>query len=65
MAQIIEFKKRQVNKADKYKAIAKGKYEEFICDNCGADIEVINGLYPEKCPGCGLRITQWNSAGGE
>lgn len=68
MAQIIEFKKRQaskVSKADKYKAIAKGTYQEFTCDSCGADIEVINGVYPEKCPGCGLRIAHWNSAGGE
>ena len=64
MAQIIEFSKRvrTISDAERYKAMAKGNIKEFTCDSCGADIEVVNGVYPKKCPGCGLNITQWNSA---
>ena len=66
MGQIIEFKKREkkksvrVNDAERYKALVKGKIDVFTCDNCGSDIEVINGVYPERCPGCGLKIAHYD-----
>ena len=34
------------------------KLEEYTCDSCGEDVEVIDGEYPERCPGC-LRIITW------
>ena len=46
--------------AERWKAIAKGNIETYSCDMCGADIEVINGKFPDKCPGCGLSILHWN-----
>ena len=58
MAQIIKFQKR--NDAERVKALVKGEIRTFTCDTCGADIEVINGVYPKKCPGCGLEIEHWN-----
>ena len=36
----------------------KGTYEEYTCDCCGADIEVIDGDFPERCPSCD-RIISW------
>ena len=60
MAQIIKFQKR--NDAERVKALVKGKIKVFTCDTCGTDIEVINEVYPKKCPGCGYEITQWNKS---
>ena len=64
MAQIVEFKKmeRKSIVAERYKALAKGQIEYFTCDNCGTRIEVMNGNYPDCCPGCAYRITDWNDA---
>lgn len=59
MTQIIEFRKRE-KVTNRVEALVKGKIEEFTCDSCGADIEVIDGQYPDKCPGCGLSIVGWN-----
>ena len=62
MAQIVSFipRKRANKEAERWKAIAKGRIRYFTCDDCGADIEVINEEYPDKCPGCGRNIDQWN-----
>ena len=64
MAQIVEFKRyeKKLSVAERYKALAKSQIRTFTCDTCGADIEVINGVYPDSCPGCCLKITNWNKA---
>ena len=64
MAQIVNFMKlRKDNSiAERDKALANGQIEYFICNNCGERIEVINGEYPDCCPGCAYRITKWNDA---
>ena len=58
MAQIIEFRKKDhsMSKADRYKAIAKGRIEKYACDTCGTEFEVIDGVFPDLCPGCGRMI---------
>ena len=64
MAQIIEFvrKKKMSDDAKRWKAIAKGRIRHFTCDDCGADIEVINEDYPDLCPGCGRFISGWKKS---
>lgn len=65
MAEIISFfdrKKPQKREISRVEALAKGRIQHYSCDSCGADIEVINGEYPDRCPGCGLIITEWKSA---
>lgn len=60
MGDIIKFIPRP-NKSyeqKKLKAQMKGTYEEYTCDCCGADIEVIDGDFPERCPSCD-RIISW------
>lgn len=49
--QIMRIKKRR-------EAMMRGKLEEYTCDSCGEDVDVIDGDYPERCPGC-LRIISW------
>ena len=60
MAQIIKFQKK--TDKERVKALVKGRIKVFTCDTCGTDIEVINEVYPKKCPGCGYEITQWNKS---
>lgn len=62
MAQIISFipKKKVSDDAKRWKAIAKGQFTVYTCDNCGERFEVINDEYPDTCPGCGLRFTKFN-----
>lgn len=64
MAKIVEFKRREkkMDSVDRYKALSKGNIRTFICNTCGESIEVINGVQPERCPGCGLRISNWKRA---
>ena len=66
MAQIIAFNVGRRNgktlEQERLKALVKGRIRYFTCDDCGADIEVINEKYPDRCPGCGRNITQWNKA---
>lgn len=65
MAQIIEFKKsKKVEKPGKNRveALVKGRIRVFTCDECGARIEVINGEYPDRCPGCNREITKWKNS---
>ena len=64
MAHIIEFKRveKVSESAKRYKALAKGQIEYFTCDNCGTRIEVMNGEFPDCCPGCAYRITKWKDA---
>lgn len=63
MAQIIKFgrKKKSLNEARRWKAIAEGRVKYFTCDDCGGEIEVIDDDYPEMCPCCGLVIAGWNN----
>ena len=67
MAQIIAFNVGRRNgkkllEAERWKAIAKGRIRHFTCDDCGADIEVINEDYPDLCPGCGRFISGWKKS---
>ncbi len=65
MAQIIEFgriKKSTVD-ARRWKALAKGQVSTYICDNCGERFDVINDEFPDTCPGCGLRFTEFKQEG--
>lgn len=59
MGQIIEFNARKDAKRERVEALMKGRVEHYSCDTCGADIEVINGVFPKKCPGCGVDIAEW------
>lgn len=63
MAQIISFvKRKQVSdNAERLRALVEGRIRHFTCDDCGADIEVIDKNFPKKCPGCGLEIIGWKS----
>jgi len=66
MAQIITFNVGRRNgktlEQERLKALAKGRIRHFTCNDCGADIEVINEDYPDICPGCNRLITHWNKA---
>ena len=66
MAQIIAFNVGRRNgktlEQERLKALAKGRIRYFTCDDCGADIEVINEQYPDKCPGCGRVISSWKKS---
>lgn len=64
MAQIVEFRRRERKSivAERYRALAKGQIVYFTCDNCGERIEVMNGEYPDCCPGCAYRITNWKTS---
>ena len=61
MAQIFEFRKKEqmTYKAKRYRALAKGNIKVFTCDMCGEEFEVIDGEYPECCPGCGLEFIEF------
>ena len=61
MAQIISFipKKKTSNEVNRWKALAKGQLDIYTCDNCGERFEVMNNEFPDTCPGCGLRFTEF------
>ena len=61
MAQIISFipKKKMSNESRRWKALAKGTIMTFTCNTCGEEFEVVDDEYPDLCPGCGRRITQF------
>ena len=61
MAQIVSFipRKTENKEAKRWKALAKGNIMNFTCNTCGKEFEVINDEYPDCCPGCGRRITQF------
>lgn len=56
MTKIISFAKYHSKAGDKeakrYKALAHNKLQEFTCNNCGNDFDVIDDEYPEVCPIC-------------
>ncbi len=66
MCKVIEFAKYKQEKeimptcAERLKAMVEGQIEYYICDSCGADIEVINKLFPQRCPVCNTEIEEWN-----
>ena len=66
MGEIIKFnpqyrvKSKEISDKDRYKAMAKGKYEVYVCEDCGGDIEVIDEQFPSTCPHCGTEILGWN-----
>ena len=63
MAQIIKFRKKEDSeKAKRVKALVHGRIRTFTCDYCGEDFEVVDEKYPNRCPGCGLRISGWNKS---
>ena len=64
MAEIISFMDsiKRRDEMSRAEALAKGRIKYFSCDDCGADLDVINDEYPDRCPGCGLLIAHWNYA---
>lgn len=50
MGEIIMFLPR-LQRRKRIEAMMKGTLEEYSCDNCGEDIDVIDGKYPDRCPG--------------
>jgi len=62
MAQIIEFKKKEKKVMSRTEALVKGKLDVYRCDSCGKEFEVIDNDYPDKCPGCGLPIQNWQNS---
>ncbi len=48
---------KRINRCE---ALAKGLIEEYICNNCGGDIEVIDKDFPSHCPNCGATISEWD-----
>ena len=64
MAKIIAFNVRRRNgktlEAERWKALVKGNIEYYNCDDCGGEIEVINGDFPKRCPHCGTEILDWS-----
>ncbi len=67
MGEIISFqhvktmKSQSIKGGERVKALARGEVQVYICDNCGEEFEVISDNYPDKCPGCKLRITSWKT----
>ena len=60
MGIIIDFMDAKAkNSMSRVEALCKDRILYFTCDECGADIEVINDVKPERCPGCGLIIEEW------
>ena len=57
MGEIILFEPKMKSKK-RLEAMMKGTLEEYSCDSCGEDIDVIDGNYPDRCPGC-QRIITW------
>ena len=64
MGEVIEFnkfrKKPKVDESYRLKMLARGKIEVYTCNNCGGDIEVIDGEFPKECPCCQIEIEEWN-----
>lgn len=61
MAQIIKFRsKRQDIK--RTEALIKGTIVCYTCDDCGAEIEVIDDEFPRYCPECGTEILEWDNS---
>lgn len=60
MGTIVEFEQFKKRKDEVYrnKMLAKGKVEEYTCNNCGGIFEVIDEKLPDKCPHCGA-IFMW------
>lgn len=68
MGEVIEFarfkqRSKSTKDAERLKALFNGNVEVYVCEECGGDIEVINNVFPTRCPCCGLRISDW--CGGE
>lgn len=51
---IIQFKPK--SKINRVEALMKGQIEQYSCDTCGYEFEVIFNNKPDKCPNCGLKI---------
>lgn len=63
MAQIIEFRRRdKKEEMSRTEALVKGKIDVYRCDSCGKEFEVINDVFPDTCPGCGVVISVWNDS---
>lgn len=58
MSNIVQFRPRQKNEPqqNRVEALMKGQLEEYTCDTCGGDFEVMFGNFPDKCPHCGRMI---------
>ena len=64
MGVVIQFdrtrrKQRVTTEAERLRAMMEGKIETYVCNNCGGDIEVIDGNFPQKCPCCGTELEEW------
>lgn len=60
MCTIIQFdtnyKLRHMKSKIRVEAMIKGEIEEYTCDTCGTDFEVISDNKPDSCPGCFRKI---------
>ena len=65
MGEIVQFnrvkkiKPKSDIKPNRVEALVKGKVDLFVCDNCGAYIEVLLDKRPERCPRCNFTIDEW------
>ena len=53
------FKQVSNEEARRLSALVTGKLEVYTCNNCGGDIEVIDGEFPTHCPHCNVELLEW------
>lgn len=56
LGNIVKFEKKHNEINERAKLLAMGRIEIYTCDACGEDIEVVDGIKPERCPGCDREI---------
>ena len=60
MGKIIQFRPRKKEiSQNRVEAMMKGQLEEYICNTCGKNFEVLFDNKPERCPHCN-RIIEWS-----
>lgn len=60
MGEIVQFRPRvkQENSNNRIEALMKGQVDEYTCQNCGEDFEVLFDNKPDRCPHCNMLI-EW------
>ena len=57
--QIMQYKhnlKYGVSERELLEAMANGRVENYVCNECGETFDVINNIKPDCCPGCGAEF---------